>query len=120
MTESHETLDVRPKAAMALALGLMVLVGFAFVATFIIFGYFVPRQAARPNLATAVQDFPEPRLQIAPGEDLETLNNANRQKLDSYGWIDRSTGVARIPIERAIDIVVQQGWQERADDKQKR
>jgi hypothetical protein len=29
-----------------------------------------------------------------------------RERLDGYGWVDREHGVVRIPIERAIDLVV--------------
>jgi hypothetical protein len=28
-----------------------------------------------------------------------------RQRLDTYGWVDREAGVARIPIERAMELV---------------
>ncbi|MEP6861411.1 MAG: hypothetical protein ABJE66_12360 [Deltaproteobacteria bacterium] len=31
---------------------------------------------------------------------------AGNQALERYGWIDRGAGVARIPIEQAIDAVV--------------
>ena len=29
--------------------------------------------------------------------------------LTTYGWVDRNTGVARIPIERAMDLLVERG-----------
>ena len=29
--------------------------------------------------------------------------------LDAYGWVDRDAGIARIPIERAMDLVAQDG-----------
>jgi len=116
MTPTHELLDIKPKVAAAFALGLMLMLAVVLATSILLFGYFVPHSGAMPNFATEVQSFPEPRLQISPGQDLETLNEANRQKLESYGWVDRSTGVARIPIERAMDIVVDQGWQERAHE----
>ena len=36
------------------------------------------------------------------------LQAEQRSKLDQYGWVDRDAGVARIPIERAIDLRVEQ------------
>src|SRR5271156_3863176 len=30
-------------------------------------------------------------------------------QLNSYGWVDEKTGVAHIPIERAMDLIVQRG-----------
>lgn len=116
MTGTHELLDLKPKAAVVFALGMLLMLAGVVATTLFLFDYFVPRSVARPNLATEVQSFPEPRLQIAPSQDLERLNEANRQKLESYGWVDRSTGVARIPIERAMDIVVDQGWQEQVHE----
>ena len=112
MTGTHELRDLKPKAAVAFALALMLMLAGVLATTLFLFDYFVPGAGVMPNLATEVQSFPEPRLQIAPSQDLGTLNEANRLKLESYGWVDRSTGVARIPIERAMDIVVDQGWQE--------
>lgn len=31
------------------------------------------------------------------------------QRLESYGWVDRSRNVIHIPIDRAIDLVLQEG-----------
>jgi hypothetical protein len=117
MTETHEHRDVTTKAALAIGLGMTLLVASALAATFFVFGYFVPHEIATPNLSTEAQGFPEPRLQITPSQDLEMMNEANRQELDSYGWVDRGSGLARIPIQRAMDIVVDQGWQEHAHEE---
>ena len=112
MTGSHEVLDIKPKAAMAFALGLLLMLAGVFAATLFVFGHFVLHTQGQPNPATEVNSFPEPRLQVTPGQDLEMMTEANRKTLETYGWIDRTSGVARIPIERAMDIVADQGWQE--------
>lgn len=52
---------------------------------------------------------PEPRLQSNPQLDLEKFNEEEAQTLNSYGWVDREHGVIRIPIERAIDLIVERG-----------
>jgi hypothetical protein len=39
---------------------------------------------------------------------------AQQQKLNSYGWVDRSAGTIRIPIERAIELTAQRGLPSRA------
>ena len=57
------------------------------------------------------RSFPEPRLQIAPRDDLIHLENAQRATLSSYGWIDQAHGVARIPIDEAMRIVAARGAQ---------
>jgi hypothetical protein len=39
---------------------------------------------------------------------LDTVDE-QRRSLQHWGWVDRSRGVARIPIDRAIDLVVADG-----------
>ena len=36
---------------------------------------------------------------------VESLNAQKRRELSTYGWVDRDRGVARIPIEEAMDLV---------------
>ena len=50
---------------------------------------------------------PEPRLQTHPLKDLEELRKAENDQLTTYGWIDKSAGTVRIPIDRAIDILAE-------------
>lgn len=52
---------------------------------------------------------PEPRVQVSPGHDMERFSQSETQRLESYGWVDRRAGIARVPIERAIDEVVRRG-----------
>lgn len=57
---------------------------------------------------------PEPRLQPDPVADMTSLRRTEDYRLNNYGWVDRDAGVAHIPIERAIDLVVQRGLPVRA------
>jgi hypothetical protein len=65
---------------------------------------------------------PEPRLQSIPGnstypeDDLRQMQRENDAVLNSYGWVDRESGIARIPIDEAMRLLVQQG-QGPASDK---
>ncbi|HEY3855440.1 MAG TPA: hypothetical protein VGO67_13700 [Verrucomicrobiae bacterium] len=49
--------------------------------------------------------FPSPREQPDPLIDLTSLRAREDAELNSYGWINKTSGVVRIPIERAIDIL---------------
>lgn len=52
---------------------------------------------------------PGPRLQTNPAGNLpETLEHEN-SILSTYGWVDKSQGVVRIPIDRALDLVAERG-----------
>jgi hypothetical protein len=51
---------------------------------------------------------PEPRLQAAPREDLAELRRRQSRILDSYGWSDRGRGFVRVPIERAMELLLEE------------
>jgi hypothetical protein len=57
--------------------------------------------------ATRSQPPPEPRLQEAPPKDLAAHRAREDEELTTWGWVDKERGVARIPIERAIDIAAE-------------
>jgi hypothetical protein len=52
---------------------------------------------------------PAPRLQIQPVRHWRDFRDAERERLGTYGWMDRSTGAVHLPIERAIDLVLARG-----------
>jgi hypothetical protein len=50
-----------------------------------------------------------PRLQISPQTDLKEFRAREQTELESYGWINRTAGVVRIPIDRAMELVLERG-----------
>jgi len=52
---------------------------------------------------------PEPRLQPKPGNDLQDYLEDQYTELNTYGWVDRSNGIVRIPIDRAMQLLLKQG-----------
>jgi hypothetical protein len=52
---------------------------------------------------------PEPRLQTNPRLELQEMRAEENAVLQTYGWVDREKGVARMPIDEAMKIVVQRG-----------
>ena len=60
----------------------------------------VDRQGALP---------PAPRLQDNPQQELRDLRAKQQALLKGYGWVNKESGVARIPIEEAMRIVVERG-----------
>lgn len=56
---------------------------------------------------TVVRNFP--RLQLKPPEELNNFRAGEETALNTYGWIDRTAGVVRIPIDRAMDLVLERG-----------
>ena len=53
--------------------------------------------------------FPDPRLEEDERGELKNVLLDQEQELNSYGWVDEKAGVARIPIERAMQLVAQRG-----------
>lgn len=50
-----------------------------------------------------------PRLQVSPAADLQEFEARQHAVLNQYGWIDRSNGVVRLPLDRAVDLVLERG-----------
>ncbi len=63
----------------------------------------------RPRLPAArTQPLPpEPRLQTAPEEELRLMREEEELLLSTFGWVDQASGVARVPIGTAMDLVAE-------------
>ncbi len=59
---------------------------------------------------------PAPVLQVKPREELKQLRAEEDAILGSYAWIDEGAGIVRIPIERAMALVVERGLPVRAQN----
>jgi hypothetical protein len=46
-----------------------------------------------------------PRLQANPGADLAAERRREEGLLTGYAWVDRKRGIARIPVQRAMEIL---------------
>ena len=63
-----------------------------------------PRTASGPAFQAGTPE----RSLIERSERGLALQAEQRAKLGHYGWVNRDAGLARIPIERAIDLTVEQ------------
>ncbi len=52
---------------------------------------------------------PLPRLQVQPVRHWREFRSAEMDRLATYGWMDRTSGVVHIPIDRAMDLVAERG-----------
>ena len=85
--------------------------------------YFFEGQSKAANIAAqkyplAVgqhKEPPTPNLQNQPFKDIYMLRQGEAEKLGSYGWIDKDGGIARLPIDRAMDVMLEKGFPARAD-----
>jgi hypothetical protein len=52
---------------------------------------------------------PEPRIEVAPYEQLQQLRAKEDRVLNTYALIDKDSGRVRVPIGRAIDLLAAKG-----------
>lgn len=69
-------------------------------------------------LAVTRRPPPEPRLQVSPSDDLKTMQAAEDAQLNNYAWVNRQTGIVRIPVGRAIELLAERGLPVRSHDKE--
>ena len=111
----HEVRDVNEWAIGRFAIALMLICIASMALLFGLFHFFLDQNGGRmPTRARGLdidaRDLPpEPRLQVSPILDLQQMRAAEDRILNSYGWVDRSAGTVRIPIDRAMDILAQRG-----------
>jgi hypothetical protein len=68
-----------------------------------------PKGDVQEVLPSEVTQFPQPRLETDERTEIHDFRLKEEQQLHSYGWVDQSSGVMRIPIERAMELIAQRG-----------
>ena len=97
--------DVATGTVILSVAGFLSLVAVAMIALFFYLKVGAPTALRQPTQ----HDFPKPALQTSPKEDLARVEFEQRTGLSGYAWIDRSKGLARIPIAEAMRIVAAKG-----------
>ena len=113
----HETRDASMRNVIAFGVALLVLIVVGLLVSEGVLHYFEVRQSLGPPASPfeSVRTLPPaPRLQVAPVEDLARYRAAQESTLNSYGWVDQKAGVVRIPIDRAMDLLLERGLPARA------
>lgn len=122
--DAYEHDDLSPSGPFYFMAGLAVICIVLYV---IVFGmyrfldtYTKTHQPALSPMATAESDtrlvthsdirtFPEPRLEENERTELRSYEDEVQQRLATYDWVDKDKGIVRIPIERAMELIVQRG-----------
>jgi hypothetical protein len=112
---AHETSDVNVRAVLGFGIALLVAAGLIHIVVYLLFAALETREARKSMpvypLAQGQADRlpPEPRLQEHPEQDLEEMRAEETRVLNSYAWVDEKTGVVRIPIDRAKQLLLKRG-----------
>src|SRR6266545_5782286 len=123
---AHEVSDVSTEAIVKFGLGLLTSTIAVFLFIWGLFHYFATREERlelpRPPMAATDQLPPEPRLQGSPGHEsppereMKEMRAAQETVLHSYGWVDRNAGILRIPIEQAMQKLLEEGLPVRTEE----
>jgi hypothetical protein len=109
----HEPSDVHIGGIIAVAIGMIISAVIIYAALGLFFGALQhgaeeAKGPPPPQIDTS-QLPPEPRLQASPAVDLVRVQATATAQLNSYGWVDRQAGIVHIPIDQAMDLIVQRG-----------
>ena len=118
----YEHTDIDPAIGYKFALWLTVAMVLSFAIVYGAFWFFerqertaaataqqFPLASPAEGGARAERPHPTPALQTQPFMDVYTLRQGEAEKLGAYGWVDKDGGVTRIPIDRAMDMIIQRG-----------
>jgi hypothetical protein len=111
----HEESDVDVSAILRYGLGLLGVALVVHVFLWWLLGVFERQNEHRQTqvypMAASEQNRlpPAPRFQENPQQELQELRAKQRALLEGYGWVNKEAGIARIPIEDAMKIVIERG-----------
>lgn len=113
IARDHEQRDLSNRMLAYSLVGLVVLTGGAIVAMALYLGAYrasAARSAAPPLPVGPAQTIPpEPRLENTPAEVRTAYEADLAVIMNGYGWLERDASVARIPVERAKQIIAREG-----------
>jgi hypothetical protein len=106
----HE--DASPTGIVVSGIFLAVILIVVFVAMSFSYGIFMKMSPLGAN-ASPMNDArelpPHPRLQTDPQKEIHDYCAHQADILNNYGWVDQSAGIARIPIDRAMELTIKNG-----------
>lgn len=126
-TVAHEHTDADSHAISRFGIGLAFVIVVSQLVLWWTFDHLSAREAKlSPHVPALIQAHanalpPEPRLQgstplekdpkldILPRLDLQQMHRDEDEVLNNYAWIDPDHGIVRLPIQRALDLVAQNG-----------
>lgn len=127
----YEHEDLRPRGVIYFMVGLAVVV---IVIYFIVLGMYhfldTYEKAHQPPMSPMVtpqadtravsegdtQTFPQPRLENDERSEFRKAIEEQDSKLATYNWLDKEKGVVQIPIDRAMDLIVERGLPVRPEE----
>ena len=105
----HETTDVNIWAIGKFGIALVVITLLSVFLLIGVFQFFQTREDRQAKAVDPVKIFPKPQLLQDEPNNLVQFRAVENKAIDGYGWVDQSKGVVRIPVDRAMELLVQRG-----------
>ena len=114
-TVGHETEDASVGGILFVGVGLAVAILVSGLIVFGIFEYLKDRPdqvgPSNPMAESGNQPFPPaPRIDEYPASEMKQLREQEDRLLTTYGWVDKNSGLVRIPIDRAKRLQLERGF----------
>jgi hypothetical protein len=120
----YELSDLRPGYIALFGIALTAVIVAATVVASLLIHFkaaeFSRQETPLPRLAQEREATPGPRLQVGANKDLRQMRAGEDAVLNSYEWVDKTSGSVRIPIERAMEIVAKKGLPARKQEEKAR
>ncbi len=111
--------DVNIKSIVWSGVVTVVVTALAFVLMWYLFKGMISKKQAQDPVAMPMQVAPErvplpgPRLQATPEEELRRMNEQVDALVNHYSLVEGEEGYARIPVEQAMELVLERGLGDR-------
>ena len=109
----YEKSDASPRGLLYFALIMAAILAAVSLSLILLFKHFQKAEAPAsfvPTPFAAEQPLPPgPRVQPNPGADMQSYYESQQKILNSYGWVDRQKGIVRLPIDRAMQLLLERG-----------
>ncbi len=109
----HEQRDVNLRRVAFVGFSIFGLIGVALVLSMLTYNRWrmlSPSPGAKAETFTVPRALPpDPRLQVSPETDLAGLRASEDSVLLHYAWVSKDSGVVRIPVARAMELLAERG-----------
>ncbi len=109
----YEDSSVNVKQLFVLAMGVVAMVLAGVLISAEVFRVFEKLTPMGPTASPFedVREVPQGlRLQTKAPQDLKDYRKDQEKILSGYGWVDQKSGIVRIPVDRAMELLLQKGY----------
>jgi hypothetical protein len=125
LSRRHETTDAHFKRVLVTGFGLLGIMVAGMLISLGAYLFFKGRTASPGSVPVTFEHVreenlpPKPVLQADPSVALKEMRRMEDSVLASYAWSRKDSGLVQVPIERAMELLVQKGLSVQSADRRK-